>query len=216
MHGFESVLYCRAMFSRPIRIFVVGAGIVIGLIASWNGAQRLGWLPLNPRFTGAETIEFPFLGKVAVRTRVEPVNWVDKTGAHQLPFKFQYAPNGVWVRAEYIGPGEQIPEPSVEDMRELLLLHGQTLVGVADTNPESALLEEIMTKVHERVAFESASRIVVEHLVRVVFSNRPPQPSIAVKVWGVDRAFVTGYDPTLRVRMVFCLPELDGVVDNCL
>src|SRR5262245_57204479 len=65
-------------------------------------------------------IEFPFTGKINVRTRSETVVWKDPMGkAHEFPFKFYCTETGVWVRAEYRGPGEQHEDSALRELEGL-------------------------------------------------------------------------------------------------
>ena len=116
----------------------------------------------NPTLTKAtgrnnsvEAVEFPSIGKVNVATRPGSVTWTDSDGKRGvLPFKFQYAPNGVWVRAVYRGPGEDPPETSPEELVELYGMGGEEVKDV----PSEPLTPELfplclMSRAHEQVAF---------------------------------------------------------------
>ena len=102
-------------------------------------------------------IEFPFIGKVSTHTERETVTWTSPEGkVLQFPFKFHYNDSGIWVRAEYIGSGEQYDESPLDELEGLYHGAGETIIGFPSEPPKLSL-QEFLTGVHNRVPLRSLS-----------------------------------------------------------
>lgn len=161
-------------------------------------------------------VEFPSIGKVKITAREASVAWKDTEGkGYTLPFKFQCADNGVWVRAIYHGPGVDYPEDTPEKLEGLYAMRGDRVVGIP-TRPPSPPLDEILADAHERVPFEKASKIVLEHLVIHHSPDVPPEPAVTIKVWGVEKPWADSPDTIPRIAITYYLVTGYAKVDDAL
>jgi hypothetical protein len=177
--------------------------------------------PLKPEIAKevhpGEMVEFPSIGKVKIANAKETtVNWKDADGkGYSLPFRFQFADNGVWVRAIYRGPGVDYPEDTPKKLEGLYGMRGDKVMGIPDTPPATPLAE-ILANAHDRVRLEKASKIVLEHLVIDHSPDVPPEPAVMVKVWGVEKPWADSPDTIPRIALTYYLITGYGKVDNAL
>ena len=161
-----------------------------------------------------ETVSFPSLGKVAVHRKKETLTWKRPDGrSFNFPFVFAYTANGVWVRADYRGPGPDYEETRGKELERLYA--GETVVGLP-AEPPKATLQEILTMAYREIEFEKASKIVLEHVLTTHNETDPPEPVVMVKVWGVETAFADSPDTVPRVRLTFYLNSGVGTKDDAL
>lgn len=164
-----------------------------------------------------ETVEFPSIGKVKVTAREQAMTWKDAEGkTYSLPFKFQYAENGVWVRAFYRGPGVDYPEDSPKNLEKLYAGVGDKVVGLPPKSPSAPLVQEIVTNAHQWVDFTKASKVVIEHLVLDYSPDKPPEPALMIKIWGVEKAWADSPDSIPRVRLTYYLISGVSAKDDAL
>jgi hypothetical protein len=159
---------------------------------------------------------FPFIGKVPVHVKNEVVRWTDEDGrVVEIPFKFLYAENGVWVRAEYEAKSNEFKELPLEMLEGLYRQGGETIIGLPAEAPRLSL-SEFFTLFHPRLPFEKGSKIILEHVLLHVEPAESAEPYLIMKVWGAERAWENSPDPIPRVRICLGLESGRSFLDDAL
>jgi len=77
----------------------------------------------------------PFIGAVPiVSSRVRNIRIPTREGHVQLPFRFFYAENGGWVRAEYEAEGNQYSDIPMDRIENLMNMDFQKVIGIPATD----------------------------------------------------------------------------------
>jgi hypothetical protein len=180
-----------------------------------TGPSQDGKVVSNEKRTVDSTlIEFPFIGKVSTHIRQETVTWTSPEGkVLQFPFKFHYNDSGVWVRAEYTGSGTQYDETPKDELEVLYHGAGETIIGFP-SEPPKVSMQEFLTGVHNRVAFEKASRIVVDYVLLTV-EPQETEPYLIIKIWGAEYAW-EDRPGVPRIRIILGMNSGIGFLDDAL
>jgi hypothetical protein len=166
------------------------------------------------RTVDSTLIEFPFIGNVRTHTESKTVSWTSAEGkVFQFPFKFHYNDSGIWIRAEYIGSGKQYDESPMDELEGLYHSAGETIIGFP-SEPPKVSMQEFLTGVQNRVAFEKASRIVIDYVLLTV-EPQETEPYLIIKIWGAEYAW-EDRPGVPRIRIILGMNSGIGFLDDAL
>ena len=78
-------------------------------------------------------------------------------------------------------------------------------------------MTDVLENVRRAVPLETAERIVIEHLLVWTSDERPAEPTLMVKVWGVPRPFTNLRDDLPTVRFTYYLEHpAFAIMDDAL
>jgi hypothetical protein len=158
----------------------------------------------------------PGLGRIQGHVRPQIVHWRDPAGKdHEFPFRFLYGDNGIWFRAVYTHGKNVNPEWPPDAVDGLYSMRGEAIVGMPERNPQISF-EEILSKTYERVHFESATQIIVEHVLYETSDDFPKEPVIMVNIWGAGRAWADRPSSPQKIRLLFGLDSHFTFYDDAL
>jgi len=153
-------------------------------------------------------VVLPTLGRIKVTVKPVNLSWESQDKKRVvLPFKFLYAPNGVWVRATYVNDNPY-PETSVEDLEQWHWFTGQDIMGIPKEAPSSGLLQEILTNASGIIPLEKASRIMIDYTMMRRDFTLPVEPVIEVRIYGLETPD-SGARDHRRLRIVYALDHKD-------
>jgi hypothetical protein len=161
----------------------------------------------------AVEIEVPFLGKVPTTMNEEVVKWQAPDGrVLQFNFRFYYAENGVWIRAECVRAPQEYEETTTHDLQGMYAGRGETITGIPP-RPTSWSVQRILTTASKRWNLEDSTKIVLEYVMLQLLPSEEVEPWLMIKAWGVE---VLGRNQISAARILIKERTGDGWVDNAL
>jgi len=163
--------------------------------------------------SGPVELAVPFLGMVPTQVKEQTVSWQSPEGrSMQFPFKFYYAENGVWIRAECVRGAQQYEDTTARDLQGMYMGNGETITGIPP-RPTTWSVQRILTTASKRWNLEDATKIVLEYVMLKKLPEEEVEPWLMVKAWGVE---VLGRSDYSAARILIKERTGEGWVDNAL